>query len=152
MRFNFARSQIRIEPIMSNRRKSLSFDRTLLIIPLMVIACLALPFLEKVCGGLASPWKKLPASPSRPVQLLGTGKSDGMAVGTIEGDDGVVRIQGDVYIQAADGQVYNYEDGVIWHRRYTAILPSSSLCALIGLAVGSASGISRLLNIYFTVL
>lgn len=77
----------------------------------MVVLCIALPFLEKVGSGLASPWAKLPVPPSIPVLLLGTGKSASTAVGTIEGDDGVVRIQGDVYIQAADGQVYNYEEG-----------------------------------------
>ncbi len=96
-------------------------------------------------------------------------------------------IQGDVYIQAEDGQMYNYEEGfrtwrpgetehiaeavtcestgslwwrkqgeclqageengprhyflldeqgVIWHRRDSAILPTYELCGLIGLAVG----------------
>jgi hypothetical protein len=107
--------------------------RTFLMIPLMVGLFLALPFLEKVASGLTSPWEKLPASPSRPVELLGTGKSDGTAVGTIEAADGVVRIQGDVYIQAANGQVYNYEEGFrTWRPGKTEHIAEAVTCASTG--------------------
>jgi hypothetical protein len=118
---------------MEKSRKNLSVNRPLVLIPMIMVLFLALPFLEKVGSGLVSPWQKLPVSPSSPVRLLGTGESAGMAIGTIESDGGVEKIQGDLYIQAADGFVYDYEEGFrTWRPGETEYVTDTTICESTG--------------------
>jgi hypothetical protein len=86
------------------------YKNMLLAIPLMVALCLLIPLGEEILTGLANPWRALPAPPSRPVELLGTGSALGHGIQVVEGPDSQGYVQGDVYILAEDGLVYNFEE------------------------------------------
>ena len=89
---------------------ALAVKNPLLVIPLVVLLSMFFPLAETIIDGLLSPWEMLPSPPSQPVQLLGTGADVSRGVDVVLADafqPGYV--QGDLYIQAQDGQVYYYE-------------------------------------------
>lgn len=92
-----------------------------------------IPLSEQIWSGFASTWKTLPPPPAKPEQLLGTGTALGYELRVIEGEDQQGYVQGDVYVLAVDGQVYNFEEhDQSWRRGLIEHVASREQCDASG--------------------
>lgn len=95
---------------MAKSLNTLILNNPFLVIPLVVLLSMLFPLAETMIDGLLSRWELLPAPPSPPVQLLGTGADVSKGVDVVVADASQPGyVQGDLYILAEDGQVYYYE-------------------------------------------